>query len=218
MTITEKNTLEIRTILKNLIGSEVTARSLFAGYGIFHDEYMFGMYHNGIFYLRAKHQLAEYLENNGAARWIAPNSSTKLTINHYYQLPNAITQNTVIYKQVVIESIQQMREEKLIQHLKKLNRIKELPNLSIKYERLLAKVDIRSIKELKIIGAVNAYVRLKKNGYVVNLQFFWNLFAALQNRNANLLTHNDKEAALKILNVALANAGLRKIKGNNAEL
>ena len=114
----------------------------------------------------------------------------------------------------MIESIQQMREEKLIQHLKKLSRIKELPNLSIKYERLLAKVDIRNIKELKIIGAVNAYVRLKKNGYIVNLQFFWNLFAALQNKNANLLTHNDKEAALKILNVALANAGLRKIKEN----
>lgn len=218
MTITEKNTLDIRTILNNLIGSEVTARSLFSGYGIFHGDDMFGVYQNGIFYLRAKHKLAEYLENNGAARWIAPNNSTKLTINHYYQLPNAITQDPAVYKWVVHESIQQLREEKLIRNMKKFSRIKELPNLSIKHERLLAKVDIHTIKDLKIIGAVNAYVRLKKSGYIVNLQFFWNLFAALQNKNANLLTGQDKEAIFKILNIALENAGLRKIRENHPDL
>ena len=216
MSITEKNTQEIRSTLSSLIG-KVTAKALFAGYGIYQHNDMFGVYQSGIFYLRAKDKLALFLENNGAVRWVSPDNVNKLTITHYYQLPNAITQNSVVYKQVILESIQQIKEEKLLKNLKEFNRIKQLPNLTIKYERLLAKVDIKDVSELKVVGAVNAYVRLKKNGCLINLSFFWNLFAALQNKNAKLLTETEKIAGLKTLNVALAHAGLRQIKCHKEE-
>ena len=42
MSITEKNTLEIRTQLMLLIG-EVTAKPLFTGYGLYYQKHMFGM-------------------------------------------------------------------------------------------------------------------------------------------------------------------------------
>ncbi|HBO39344.1 MAG TPA: DNA transformation protein [Pasteurellaceae bacterium] len=216
MSITEKNTLKIRTVLNNLIGN-VTAKTLFTGYGLYYKSNMFGVYQSDIFYLRAKNHLAEYLENKGAVRWVSSDHRSRLMISSYYQLPLAITQNPLLYQKVIIESIQQIQDEKLSENLKKINRIKGLPNLTIKYERLLSKVNITNVQELKTIGAVNSYVRLKKNGFLVNINFFWNLFAALQNRSANMLTDNEKSAALKILNVALANAGLRQIKTNNPE-
>ena len=216
MSIIEKNTMEIRSVLSGLIGN-VTIKTLFTGYGIFYQNDMFGIYQNGTFYLRAKHKLAEYLEDKGAVRWTPTDYKSRLVISNYYELPYAITQNTAVYKQVIIESIQQIKQEKLSESLKMINRIKALPNLSIKHERLLAKVNIYNVKEFKIIGAANTYVRLKKCGFSVNLDFFWNLFAALQNKNVNLLSEKEKESSLKTLNIALDNAGLKPIKENKPD-
>ena len=204
MSITEKNTLEIRTQLIPLIG-EVTAKPLFTGYGLYYQKHMFGMCQQDIF----------FLERHGAVAWESIDSRKRSTISNYYQLPKRITQNALLYQKVIRQSIRQIEEEKLAKKLEKLNQIKQLPNLSIKYERLLAKVEIYDVKTFKTVGAINAYVRLKKLGISVNLETFWSLYASLQDRNAKTLTHKEKRVALSALNIALANAGLRKIKGEN---
>ena len=49
----------------------------------------------------------------------------------------------------------------------------------------------------------------------MNLETFWSLYASLQDRNAKILTDKEKRVALSALNIALANAGLRQIKGEN---
>ena len=214
MSITEKNTLEIRTQLMLLIG-EVTAKPLFTGYGLYYQKHMFGMCQQDIFYLRAKDQLALFLERHGAVAWESIDSRKRSTISNYYQLPKRITQNALLYQKVIRQSIRQIEEEKLAKKLEKLNQIKQLPNLSIKYERLLAKVEIYDVKTFKTVGAINAYVRLKKLGISVNLETFWSLYASLQDRNAKTLTDKEKRVALSALNIALANAGLRQIKGEN---
>ena len=207
MSITEKNTLEIRTQLMPLIG-EVTAKPLFTGYGLYYQKHMFGMCQQDIFYLRAKDKLALFLERHGAVAWESIDNRKRSTISNYYQLPKQITQNALLHQKVIRQSIRQIEEEKL-------NQIKQLPNLSIKYERLLAKVEIYDVKTFKTVGAINAYVRLKKLGISVNLETFWSLYASLQDRNAKILTDKEKRVALSALNIALANAGLRQIKGEN---
>ena len=214
MSITEKNTLEIRTQLIPLIG-KVTAKPLFTGYGLYYQKHMFGMCQQDIFYLRAKDQLALFLERHGAVAWESIDSRKRSTISNYYQLPKRITQNALLYQKVIRQSIRQIEEEKLAKKLEKLNQIKQLPNLSIKYERLLAKVEIYDVKTFKTVGAINAYVRLKKLGISVNLETFWSLYASLQDRNAKTLTDKEKRVVLSALNIALANAGLRQIKGDN---
>ena len=85
----------------------------------------------------------------------------------------------------------------------------------IRLNSLLAKVEIYDVKTFKTVGAINAYVRLKKLGISVNLETFLSLYASLQDRNAKTLTDKEKRVALSALNIALANAGLRQIKGEN---
>ncbi|PJG82539.1 TfoX/Sxy family DNA transformation protein [Caviibacterium pharyngocola] len=211
MKITEKNTKEIRHTLNELIGN-VTARNLFTGYGLFHQDIMFGLYQSGIFYLKAENELATHLENQGAVSYLTSSRSPPLNIGHYYRLPQAVIQDKAVFKRLVILSIQQIRAKKLAEALAKKNRIKELPNLSIKHERLLAKINIQDIATFKTVGAANCFVRLKKEGVSVNLLLFWNLTAALLNKNVNLLTEKERTNALNRLNTALVNAGFRKIK------
>ncbi len=211
MTVTQANTLEIRQMLSELIGN-VTARNLFTGYGLFKDDLMFGIYQNGNFYLRAEDELAVHLESQGAVSYSSLIQNIGLNIGNYYRLPKAIMQNKDYCRELLLLSIEQIKAQRLAEALAKKNRIKELPNLSIKHERLLAKIGIGSIVAFKAVGAANCYVRLKQNGFSINMILFWNLTAALLNKNVNLLTVAEKERALFDLNNKLSSAGLRPVK------
>ncbi|MGC7560188.1 TfoX/Sxy family DNA transformation protein [Pasteurella sp. PK-2025] len=208
---TEQDTLEIRLELHELIG-EVTAKGLFASYGLFKEGTMFGLYQHGVFYLRAENEFATYLESQGAASYLSYEIPGKLNLSCYYRLPQALIKDKTLYKSLLERSIQQAQEQKHAAAQAKLSRIKDLPNLSVKYERLLAKVDIHDLSLFKTLGAINSYVRLKKKGITAEIGIFWALSAALQNKNVNLMTQQEKENELKNLNIALADAGLRDIK------
>ncbi|EIJ68565.1 TfoX/Sxy family protein [Pasteurella bettyae] len=91
-------------------------------------------------------------------------------------------------------------------------RIKELPNLSIKHERLLAKIDIYDVKTFKEVGPFRCFIQLKQKGIPINIELFWLLLAALQNKHVSLLTHAERKQALLILNKMLVEAGYKEIK------
>ncbi|WP_424765456.1 TfoX/Sxy family DNA transformation protein [Necropsobacter rosorum] len=213
MTVTEANTLEIRQLLNELIG-HVTARNLFTGYGLFKDELMFGIYQNGNFYLRAEDELASHLERQGAVSYSSLTHNIGLNISNYYRLPKAILQNKDYCRELILLSIAQIKSQRLAEALAKKNRIKALPNLSVKHERLLAKIGLNSIAAFKAVGAANCYVRLKQCGLSVNMILFWNLTAALLNKHVNLLTAKEKEQALCDLNNKLNCAGFRPVKSS----
>ncbi|TDQ56860.1 regulator of competence-specific genes [Mesocricetibacter intestinalis] len=214
MNITEKETFEIRSILSRFLGREVSAKRLFIGYGMFCDKIMFGIYHQGYFYLKAENEFAKYLEQHGAVPWQSMESNPKSAIANYYCLPKAITSNTVFYQQIVCLSYKQITQKQLSFELAKKEKIKSLPNLSIKHERLLSKIGITQTKELREIGASTCFVRLKAEGFSVSIELFWRLLAALKNKHMSLLTPDEKTRALDKLNEKLAEAGFRKMKGD----
>lgn len=211
MNITQNETLEIRNLLSNFIG-EVKAKHLFIGYGLFVNDDMFAIYRSGRLYLRAKNELAKELEKYGAVSWVLCNPEKKLKAVDYYWLPKKVTSNEELYKQCLLKSLEQIKQEKLEYKILKLNRIRDMANLSIKYERLLGKVGIFTVKQFRMLGAINSYIRLLKEDLVCGLDIFWKFSAALQNRRVETLTEEEKKELLKALNMALLNAGLKPIK------
>lgn len=117
-----------------------------------------------------------------------------------------------LLRKLFMLSIKQIQERRNALALSKANRLKELPNLSIKYERMLKKVDIPDVTTLKSVGAENAIVRLKKAGIPATLQTYWRIVAALHNKNCVLFTKSQKEILLKKLNEVLHKAGFRKYR------
>ena len=188
---------QLKDELAPIIG-DVKIKNLFAGYGIFYSEMMFAIYQNGSLYLRAEDELAQYLESLGAAAYSRnPDCSDVLVLYHYYQLPLAV---------------QQIQTKKLTEALAKKSRIKELANLSIKHERLLAKINIYTVDEFRSLGATNSYVRLKKLGIPINIDMLWRFAAALKNKHVHLLTEKEKHTLFVRVNELLEANGLRKIK------
>lgn len=201
-----------RETLNRLIGN-VVVKSLFSGYGFYHDNHMFGIVQNGIFYLRAEGDLVNIIENHGAFPCPYSKNNHALSLSRYYGLHADITDHDELYRSVVLQSIAQVKQQKIHFQLSKKTRIKELCNLGIKHERLLIKVNINDVNQLRQIGAEMAYIRMKKLGFLVTLDFYWNLVGALQNIPVSLLSLEYKKHCLEKLNLYLRREGMRAEKG-----
>lgn len=203
---------EIHQLVTNILDDLVIIKPLFIGSGIFYGEYMFAIYINSAFHLKAEGKLAEILIKNGAIPWVYATKGEKRIGSTYYRLPDNIYNDPILLKKFVLLSIKQMKAKKVNAELIKKSSIRALPNLTVKHERALAKIGIFTVKELKAIGAIQAFIQIKQSGRDINISWFWALLAALENKHVQVLTKEEKENAFKKLNAALAKANMRSIR------
>lgn len=208
---------DIREMMNGLVGN-VTSKNLFTGYGLFYKkELMFALWLSGKLYLQAKGELANQLIRAGCIPFTQNEGDAKFVLSDYYCLSKDILNDEALLRKLVMISIKQIQDRKNEIALSKANRLKDLPNLSIKYERMLKKIDIHDVETLKIVGAENAIVRLRKSGIPATLNTYWRLAGALLNKNSELMSRQQKEILLKKLNVVLYEAGFRQYRKIDSE-
>lgn len=212
MVFLKDNTDTINHLLTTILNKEIVIKPLFIGSGIFYDDLMFGIYVNQLFHLKAEGKLAEILIKHGAISWIYMPKKQNKTGSTYYQLPDNIYENPELLKKFISLSIKQIHSKKVNAELAKKNRIRELPNLTVKHERALSKIGIYTVAELKSCGAINAFIQVKKSGKEVNIAWFWSLLAALENKHSDVLTQEERKTAFDQLNAALAKEKMRSIR------
>lgn len=210
MSITNIATLEIKKELSELIG-EISVKGVFNSYGIFHKKLMFGLYKDDYFYLRGVGKLAEYLESQGAIPYMEHAEDPAIHGINFYFLPESIRENKDLCKLLILWSLEQIEEERNKKEIARTESIKIRLNLSVKHERLLNKIGINSIDDFLRVGPEHCYIELRKMGFSVNLNFFWNLTAAFLNKHVILLTQEDKDKAIEQLNTVLKKEGMRPV-------
>ncbi|HHF6833998.1 TPA: DNA transformation protein TfoX [Haemophilus influenzae] len=209
MNIKDGHIDKVCSLLDLLVGN-VTFKNLFTGYGLFHkEETMFAIWQNKKLYLRGEDELATQLIKLGCEPFTTNELNKRFVLSQYYALTEQVLRNNMLCRKLIILSIKQILEQKLECTLRKLNRLKDLPNLTIKHERALIKVGITNVAMLREIGAENALVELKKSGSGATLDFYWKLVCALQNKNSQMLSQAEKERLLKKLNEVLRKNGLK---------
>lgn len=209
MNIKDEHIESVCSLLDQLVGN-VSFKNLFTGYGLFHkEETMFAIWQNKKLYLRGEGVLAIQLTKLGCESFTTNELNKRFVLSQYYALSDQVLRSNRLCRKLIILSIKQILEQKLECTLRKLNRLKDLPNLTIKHERALIKVGITNVAMLREIGAENALVELKKSGSGATLDFYWKLVCALQNKNSQMLSQAEKERLLKKLNEVLRKNGLK---------
>lgn len=201
----EINTAFICCKLTKLIGP-VTVKSLFNGYGVFKNEHMFAIYQKKLLYIRATKQLADLLLQAGAIPYPYTVSSTV----KYFYLPDSITKDDEKYKMYLNLSITQIIHEKQQQRKKRKSQIRDLPNLSIKHERLLGRIGVKNVKEFRRRGPEKIFVQLKEIIWLKDLTLYWKLVGALHLKHESLLTTKEREEHLQRLDFVLAQTNYPK--------
>ncbi|WP_434321806.1 DNA transformation protein TfoX [Haemophilus influenzae] len=209
MNIKDEHIDSVCSLLDQLVGN-VSFKNLFTGYGLFYkEETMFAIWQNKKLYLRGEDELATQLIKLGCEPFTTNELNKRFVLSQYYALSDQVLRNNMLCRKLIILSIKQIIEQKLECTLRKVNRLKDLPNLTIKHERALIKVGITDVAMLREIGAENALVELKKSGSGATLDFYWKLVCALQNKNSQMLSQSEKERLLKKLNEVLRKNGLK---------
>lgn len=203
---------DVRELVDNLVGN-VTAKNLFTGHGLFYNkEFMFALWINGKFYLQAREGFAEQLRRLGCTPFVKNEEDAKFVLADYYWISKQILDDSKLLRKLLMISIKQINDRRNELELLKANRLKDLPNFSIKHERMLKKIGIHDVKTFQTVGAENAMVRLKKHGIEATLKTYWKLACALLNKNSELLTRAQKCTLLKKLNEVLREAGFRQYR------
>lgn len=212
MNVQDEHIDSICTLLSHLIGN-VSAKNLFTGYGLFYKkEIMFGIWVNKKIYLRAEGELADKLMKLGCQAFTTDEVNKRFILSDYYALSNKVLKDNNLCRTAIICSIQQIRDKQIAATLSRLNRLKDLPNFTIKQERALKKAGIEDVAMLRDIGAENAFISLRRAGIDATLEFYWKMAAGLQNKNSQLLSLKEKEVFLKKLNEALSANGYRRYR------
>lgn len=67
----------------------VRSRRMFGGYGIYHDDLMFGLVADDVLYLKADNQSKELFENEGLGPFMYSKNGKEMAMS-YYQAPEEI--------------------------------------------------------------------------------------------------------------------------------
>ncbi|MFC5080915.1 TfoX/Sxy family DNA transformation protein [Vibrio thalassae] len=138
---------------------EISIRSVFGGKGVLSNGVMFALIKGNKLYLRApnskfKDEFSQLGSTPYEFHWRSP-SRNYPSLSSYYSIPEAVKHCDKQIAQLCEEVWSVGLEEKKRKETP--TRIKDLPNMQYKTERMLRKAGINSIDELREQGPVNAY-------------------------------------------------------------
>ncbi|MDO4697957.1 MAG: TfoX/Sxy family protein [Pasteurellaceae bacterium] len=201
-------TQTVRDILSHVIG-ETRAKTYFSYYGIFKDDLMFGLYKDGKFYLKvALEDVSKIAKHHDVIPLVDP---AIVQSRRYYYLPDHILSNIKQYHHWFDNSVKEVKENKQTSYYNKKHQIRFLPNMSFSFERMLRKINIRTIEQLVDKGEIATFIELVKIGIEANEVILLKLHGAINRQLVYTISQKVRIALLREADEALYAAGLRRV-------
>ncbi|EGY29707.1 Regulator of competence-specific genes [Candidatus Regiella insecticola 5.15] len=147
----------------------ITSRSQFGGYGLLSNNVMFALVSEGELYLRANDNVEHLFIERNMPNLVYAKRGIPVLLRYYWVDPALWMNNETLINFVQLAYQGAVTEALNKKH--KAIRLKDLPNLSIGIERLLWRVGIRNVSELRLKGAKSSYLQLRalKSSLGVNM-------------------------------------------------
>ncbi|WGE46153.1 TfoX/Sxy family DNA transformation protein [Actinobacillus equuli] len=207
MKYTTKELERLKALLSPL--GEITFKPHFSFLGIFKEDTMFALYKDQNLYVRKSMQYLEEIAQTISIHFLVDRHISNRS-KIFYLLPPSILNNLQTYSHWISSAILEYQQSKAKIENQNQNKIRMLPNLNVSIERLLAKVGIYTVTDLKTVGAINVFVRLIQQGLEATALLLFKLYSAIQYKYIYMLTEQEKQDLLIEADNALYQAGLRK--------
>jgi DNA transformation protein and related proteins len=77
--------------------------------------------------------------------------------------------------------------------------LSELPNLGVRSQQMLVQAGIHTRSDLEALGAIAAYVKVKRSGAKLSLNFLWALEGALTGQHWQIVAREQRTSLLLAL-------------------
>ncbi|WP_150539182.1 TfoX/Sxy family DNA transformation protein [Actinobacillus vicugnae] len=188
---------------------DISFKPYFSFLGIFKDATMFALYKDQHLYVRKSEQYLDEIAQTISIHFLV-DRHIGCRSKSFYLLPSSILNNLQSYSHWILSAINEYQISKAQLNHQNQNKIRILPNLNIGIERLLSKVGVYTVTDLKNLGAIHVFVRLIQQGLEANALLLFKLHGAIQYKYIYMLTEQEKQHLLIEADEALYQAGLRK--------
>ncbi|GEA50995.1 DNA transformation protein [Vibrio inusitatus NBRC 102082] len=169
-------------------------RPMFGGTGYFVEDAMFLLVDDGKAFLRGGPTLTEELVNWGCEQYKYKKRIGCAKVQ-YYNITDMHAQERSRVQLLFFRSIEIAKQDKIKCNCH--DRIRDLPNLQLSIERMLARIDIVDIAQLKKAGSSESFARLQQiYGLDLNVNLLWKLEGAIRGIHFSLLEHKIKNSLL----------------------
>ncbi|AFJ47559.1 TfoX/Sxy family DNA transformation protein [Shimwellia blattae] len=156
---------------------EIKHRALFGGYSLFVDNTVFAMVAEGELYLRACEQAATYVSRREPGM-LSIHKRGRAVALQYYHVDDELWEDKHQLLTLSRESLRCAQDEK--QSRKAAQRLKDLPNLSLRIEMLLQDVGVDDVNTLIHLGARACWIKLRKVHPFIGINILYALEGAIR--------------------------------------
>lgn len=155
---------------------KVQSRALFGGYSLAVEDVVFAMVSEGELYLRVCEESAPYTVKRQPPLLTYKKRGRDVSLNYYY-VDESLWQDVPLLVRLSSYSLNAARSE--IQHRKSMLRLKDLPNLTFQLETLLCEAGVRDAEMLRMLGAKDCLLRIKKMNKHLGIKVLFALEGAI---------------------------------------
>jgi len=156
-------------------------RALFGGYSLSIDDTVFAMVSKGELYLRACEQTTGYYTKN-PRRLLTLNKRGRPVSLNYYLVDEVLWRDRSLLLKMSEMSLQGAQSEKIRRGDPR--RLKNSPNITFQLELLLSEAGIKDLEVLQVLGAVAAWMRLRRIRKDLSINVLFALEGAIQGIHA----------------------------------
>lgn len=156
-------------------------RALFGGYSLSIDDTVFAMVSNGELYLRACEQTTGYYTTN-SKRLLTLNKRGRPVSLNYYLVDEVLWRDRSLLLKMSEMSLREAQSEKIRRGDPR--RLKNSPNITFQLELLLSEAGIQDLEVLQVLGAVAAWLRLRRIRKDLSINVLFALEGAIQGIHA----------------------------------
>lgn len=164
---------------------DIHYRTQFGGYALTVEQVVFAFINEGKLYLRASDQLAHYAHQHNLAPMIFYKRGLPVNLN-YYQVDEHLRKNRALFTALSRSALECAIAQKKSRDTR--NRIKDLPNLTVRIETMLRQIGITTTHRLCELGSRECWLRLRANNKHLGLQTLFALEGAISGRHQAALS------------------------------
>ena len=169
---------------------KIESRTQFGGYSLSVEKVVFALVSDGELYLRASEKMQCYLQNRRLQPFIFHKRGQCVSLN-YYRVDPLLWQQSEALLELSHSSLNEARALRASQLSQQ--RLKDLPNLSVRLEILLKEVGIASVSHLRATGARQCWILLRQKNKHLGLKTLYALQGAIIGQHQEVLPAGVKE-------------------------
>ncbi|WP_294901937.1 TfoX/Sxy family DNA transformation protein [Tatumella sp. UBA2305] len=169
---------------------EIQSRTQFGGYSLSVEKIVFALVSDGELYLRASETMQRYLQQRTLQPFIFHKRGQSISLN-YFKVDSRLWHHTDELLELSRGSLDEARALRAAQV--NCQRLKDLPNLSIRLEMLLIEVGVTTTTRLKDLGAKQCWARLRSKNRHLGLKTLYALQGAISGQHQEVLAREVRE-------------------------